>query len=300
LSSAIAGLPGDEVSDISIVRSDWIEQAAITGASSGNVEHLKIRLGTFNVNGKAPSQDLSPWLRSSESGGRLKTCWIPQLKHSPFEVSLDPLQQALRENDSLTGQVDSQAFEDPDMLVLGFQELDLSTEALLYATSTLKEDEWLTAIFAGLGEKRLLYEKLTSKQLVGMLLIVIVKKALVPCFTDVRSCDAGSGILGFMGNKGATAIRLGFTHSLSESSDPQLTTHRPTILTFVNAHLAASDEMVERRHDDFHELGGRLEFIPNSSDGSYGPTSLAMDTYNIYQSDVLFWMVRSPFSRQHN
>lgn len=102
------------------------------------------------------------------------------------------------------------------MLVLGFQELDLSTEALLYATSTLKEDEWLTAIFAGLGEKRLLYEKvrclvatgsksiyhdccqLTSKQLVGMLLIVIVKKALVPCFTDVRSCDAGSGILGFM------------------------------------------------------------------------------------------------------
>ena len=31
-----------------------------------------------------------------------------------------------------------------------------------------------------------------------MLLIVIVKKVLVPCFTDVRSCDAGSGIMGFM------------------------------------------------------------------------------------------------------
>jgi hypothetical protein len=48
------------------------------------------------------------------------------------------------------------------MLVLGFQELDLSTEALLYTTSTLKEDEWLTAIFAGLGEKRVLYEKVRS------------------------------------------------------------------------------------------------------------------------------------------
>lgn len=45
------------------------------------------------------------------------------------------------------------------MLVLGFQELDQSTEALLYATSTLREEEWLTAIFAGLGEKRVLYEK---------------------------------------------------------------------------------------------------------------------------------------------
>lgn len=31
-----------------------------------------------------------------------------------------------------------------------------------------------------------------------MLIIVIVKNALVPCFTDVRSCVAGSGIMGFM------------------------------------------------------------------------------------------------------
>lgn len=37
-----------------------------------------------------------------------------------------------------------------------------------------------------------------------MLLMVIVKKALVPCFTDVRSCDAGSGIMGFMvSNRGS-------------------------------------------------------------------------------------------------
>lgn len=65
----------------------------------------------------------------------------------------------LHENNSLATTTDIQAFGDPDILVLGFQELDLSTEALLYTTSTLKEDEWLTAIFAGLGEKRVLYEK---------------------------------------------------------------------------------------------------------------------------------------------
>lgn len=146
-----------------------------------------------------------------------------------------------------------------------------------------------------------------------MLLIVIVKKALVPCFTDVRSCDAGSGIMGFMvanhnflndvqpryscnslqGNKGATAVRLEFTPKIS--SDPQITAYRSTVLTFVNAHLAASDEMVERRNYDFQELSGRLMFSLNGLNGSYPPTSLAGDTYNIYQSDVLFWMVRSPF-----
>ncbi|KAH0831235.1 DNase I-like protein [Lanmaoa asiatica] len=305
LSPAIAGLPGDDVSDVSIIRRDWIEHAAAKEASSGNVKHLRcviiperfrprsplcrIRLGTFNVNGKAPSQDLYPWLRSAESKSQAKAGWISPLKLSPFEISSDPLHRELHENNSLTVTTDMQQFGDPDMLVLGFQELDLSAEALLYTTSTLKEDEWLTAIFAGLGEKRVLYEKLISRQLVGMLLVVIVKKALVPCFTDVRSCDAGSGIMRFMGNKGATAIRLEFTPKIS--SDPQITTYRSTILTFVNAHLAASDEMTERRNYDFQELSGRLAFSPNGLNGVYQPASFARDTCNIYQSDVLFWMV---------
>lgn len=145
-----------------------------------------------------------------------------------------------------------------------------------------------------------------------MLLIVIVKKAIVPCFTDIRTCDAGSGIMGFMvsnggalstmslkdsctslqGNKGATAIRLEFT-----PKDPRITTCRPTVLTFVNAHLAASDEMVERRNYDFQELSGRLTFSPHGLNESYPLTSLAEETYNIYQSDVLFWMVRPPLKR---
>jgi len=45
------------------------------------------------------------------------------------------------------------------MLILGFQELDLSTEALIYSTSTAREDAWCTAIFAALGEKGDMYEK---------------------------------------------------------------------------------------------------------------------------------------------
>ncbi|KAG9308328.1 DNase I-like protein [Chiua virens] len=289
LSPAIAGLPGDDSSDITIVRRDWIEKVAIREASSDSVKRLKIRLGTFNVNGKAPSQDLYPWLRSSEAQNQTKTGWISPLKLSLFEVPSESLFQELRKGNPSTSTLGVQAFGDPDILVLGFQELDLSTEALLYASSTLKEDEWLTSILAGLGEKRVLYDKLISRQLVGMLLIVIVKKALVPCFTDVRSCDVGSGIMGFMGNKGATAIRLEFTPN--PSSDPQITGYRPTILTFVNAHLAASDEMVERRNYDFQQLSGSLTFHPNGHNGSYPSTSFLRDTYSIYHSDVLFWMV---------
>lgn len=41
LSPAAAGHPGDDISDISIIRRDWIEQAATKVASSGSVKHLK-------------------------------------------------------------------------------------------------------------------------------------------------------------------------------------------------------------------------------------------------------------------
>ena len=49
--------------------------------------------------------------------------------------------------------------EDPDLLVLGFQELDLSTGALLYSSETVREDAWCTAALAGLGEKAEKYQK---------------------------------------------------------------------------------------------------------------------------------------------
>lgn len=51
--------------------------------------------------------------------------------------------------------------EDPDILVVGFQELDLSAGALLYSAETLREDAWTSAVFAGLGEKIGLYDKVS-------------------------------------------------------------------------------------------------------------------------------------------
>lgn len=57
--------------------------------------------------------------------------------------------------------VDSIDPDDPDLFVLAFQELDLSTEALLYSSSTTREDAWCYAIFAALGEKGVKYEKVS-------------------------------------------------------------------------------------------------------------------------------------------
>lgn len=64
--------------------------------------------------------------------------------------------------------MDSDDPDDPDMLVLGFQELDLSTEALIYSTSTAREEAWTLAVFAALGEKAVKYEKVFQIRLLYM------------------------------------------------------------------------------------------------------------------------------------
>ena len=81
----------------------------------------------------------------------------------------------------------------------------------------------------------------------------------------------------------------------------------PITFTFVNAHLAAFDEMAEKRNADFHDLSKRLSFdnndIPPQSPGAAGDdtspgvktdlmgTELSSHPLSIYESDVLFWMV---------
>lgn len=131
--------------------------------------------------------------------------------------------------------------------------------------------------------------------------MVIVKRRLRGCFADVRSVYAGAGLMGIMvsapppsnipsnvlipnlslqGNKGAAAIRLSYTPA-DPSSASASRDSLPLVLTFVNAHLAAFDEMVERRHADFHVLGRRLVF-PDAGGGA---------PVGIYEADALFWMV---------
>jgi phosphatidylinositol-bisphosphatase len=51
---------------------------------------------------------------------------------------------------------------EPDLLVVALQEVDQSAEALFYTTSPAREDAWMAAILAALGEKSQTYEKVIS------------------------------------------------------------------------------------------------------------------------------------------
>lgn len=80
----------------------------------------------------------------------------------------------------------------------------------------------------------------------------------------------------------------------SASSPPQpFPVKRPTVLTFMNAHLAAFDEMYEKRNLDFHDLSKRVLFdsgVPAEPDpgSQWAPTTASL---SVYETDVLFWMV---------
>lgn len=116
LSKAAHGAPGDDAADLKVLEEAYIRQQMRLRIKEYSTSHpLLLHTATFNVNGKAPSGRLYPFLGTT-----------PGKTHED-----DPL---------------------PDIFVFGFQELDLSTEALLYLSITEKEEAWFDAIMEDLGD----------------------------------------------------------------------------------------------------------------------------------------------------
>ena len=59
----------------------------------------------------------------------------------------------------------------------------------------------------------------------------------------------------------------------------------------MNTHLAAFDEMVDKRNADFHDLKKRLRFDNGLSYDAEGNSGFANPPLSIYESDVLVWLV---------
>eukprot|EP00794_Sanderia_malayensis_P000376 gene376-1009_t len=131
----------------------------------------------------------------------------------------------------------------PDIITVGFQELDLSAEALVFNDSS-REESWLKALEKALPANAE-YSRLRTVRLVGMMLTVFIQTKHMQHVVELASETCGTGIMGKMGNKGGVSVRF------------QL--HNSTIC-FVNSHLAAHLAEYERRNQDFKEVSSRLQF----------------------------------------
>lgn len=237
-------MPIDEERDAILIRDEWVRQKLKNRKEEYSEERqlrlvpifwitaflknvYRLRIGTFNVNGKLPSQNLSSWLFGS-SGGQIAiagstiaenqafkdaiskhSSLMPQspnppsivstpaseklpVEHQPYPISdsssivtsaasssltLDAL-----DNETLgpsspptsTPSLPEEYSDLPDLFILGFQEVDLSTESLIYRTSSAREEAWGAAIFEALGKFADQYIKVNRAQMKNQYIEVYV------------------------------------------------------------------------------------------------------------------------------
>jgi hypothetical protein len=223
--------------------------------------NIRVKIGTWNVASiSGTEKDIGKWFVQGEGMSE-------KLSGSKFAPGEGP--------DSIAGK--TAPFhcspEEIDLYVLGLQEIvDVSSpaEALRPYADPAPSKRWKKAVHKALPKG---YKLVSEIQLIGLLLLIYASPAIDESISSVSSTSVGTGLMGYMGNKGAVATRL----VLGET----------TRLVFVNSHLAAGSDKnsVERRNWDSSQIVQRTRFEPIESD--IGASDESGDA--IGDEDFIFW-----------
>lgn len=159
------------------------------------------------------------------------------------------------------------------LYVLGLQEIvDISSvaEALRPYSDPQPGRKWKQAVAESLPHG---YQRIAEQQLIGLFLVIYASAELAPTISSVSTTSVGTGLGGYMGNKGAVTARI----VLGET----------TRMVFVNCHLTAGVEKgnLERRNWDASQILQRTKFEPVIDGGD------VMEEFGegIGDEDFAFW-----------
>lgn len=218
---------------------------------------IQVKIGTWNVAAiNGTEKDIGKWFVQGQG-----VCEeLSGLKGSQFrrnvttDGSSSPSDEDDQKNDGSAAAPFQCSPEEVDLYVLGLQEIvDVSSpaEALRPYTDPGPANRWKEAVHQALPPG---YQLVSEVQLVGLFLTIYASPAIRDSISSISSTNVGTGLMGYMGNKGAVATRI----VIGET----------TRLAFVNCHLAAGSDKgsLERRNWDAMQITQRAKFEPADSE----------------------------------
>jgi phosphatidylinositol-bisphosphatase len=251
-------------------------------------QKIRVKVGTWNVASRPGTEkDIKGWfiqgkgVSESLSGLTINEEDSSNIGEHGSHVQNSPVESVSHQEERTSKKSSTIPQNDPGMLpgggdiglyVLGLQEIiDITsvTEALRPFTDQSPARKWKSVIQEALPKG---YELVAEQQLIGLLLLVYASPLVAPMVSSVSTTSVGTGLGGYMGNKGAVTARI----FVGET----------TRMVFVNCHLSAGAEKgsVERRNWDASQILSRTRFDPIEHGGvveDYGE--------GIGDEDFAFW-----------
>ncbi|RKF65051.1 putative phosphatase family protein [Erysiphe neolycopersici] len=247
-------------------------------------QKLKLKVGSWNTAARIGTEnDLAAWFVRGDGHSNHITKFDKEKSKVMEEV------EAEAEVVEATAQVDEDkdievssddyrhsTFEDTKevgIYVLGLQEVTSLSTAREYIGRIYTDPEpisrWRKALVEALPPG---YVQIMEQQLTGLLLFIYASPSIAPKINSVSTVSIGTGMIGYLGNKGAIVTRIVLADT--------------TIITFVNSHLAsgAEPQQLERRFWDIEQILQRTKFEPISSTGYF-----KNNQDRIGDEDFIFW-----------
>ncbi|KAI1368151.1 type II inositol-1,4,5-trisphosphate 5-phosphatase [Xylaria arbuscula] len=228
---------------------------------------IRIKIGTWNVAGcPGTDKDLASWFvdgdgldprlgtslanlnlseDSIEAHGVEVDCKASTESHQPASSSDRDAEPSNHEEQASIRVVGGDKI---GLYVLGLQEIvNLNSVHQSLYSDPGAVAKWQDAIEAALPSG---YIRVASQQLVGLLLLIYASPEVAATISNESTVSTGTGLLGYMGNKGAVSSRL----LLGET----------TRLVFSNCHLASGHDQpsLDRRCWDYNKISTQTAFSP--------------------------------------